>query len=196
MKTLLRTFGVDDGYFPPTYKKSDRKTLLVATSCEGLNLVAVRLTTITVDGLDGTEAVLRCVKSLGDTHSAIFLDGVTYAGFNVVDSETIYRETSTPVIIVFKHSLNLKLIKEALMRNFNDWLERYEVIERSYRNASEVITPKGPLLISCVGTTHANALNILLSLQNINQYPEPLRIADMIASGLTRNPYILNIINQ
>ncbi len=195
MKALLKTLGVDDGYFPLTYKKSGRKTLLVMTSCEGLNLTAIRLGTISVDGLDGTEVTLKCVRSLGITHSAIFLDGVTYAGFNIVDPEVIHSEISVPVIAIFKHSLNLKSIRDALMKNFDDWLDRYKVIEKSYRKVYEVTTPKGNLLISCTGISNANAFNVLLSLQKINQYPEPLRIADVIASGLTKNPYILDRVN-
>lgn len=196
MKTSLRTLGVDDGYFPPTYKKSGRRTLIATAVCEGINLVAIKLEKIAVDGLDGTEAVLKCVKSLGTGYSALFLDGVTYAGFNVVDPDIIYSETEKPVITVFKHSLNLKLIKEALMKNFNDWPYRYEVIERTYLRAHEITTPKGNLIISCIGISYADAFNVIVNLQNINQYPEPLRVADLIASGLTRSQDILTAINN
>ncbi len=198
MKTSLKTLGVDDGYFPPTYKKSgNKKTLLVAVSCEGVNLTSVRIGSITVDGLDGTSSVLECVKSPETTtYAAIFLDGITYAGFNVVDPKVIYSETSTPVVTVFKHRLDLELIKKALIRNFDDWTERYRTIEENYLNSGEIVTPKGNLLISCVGISHANALKIILDTQNINQYPEALRVADVIASGLTRNAHILNVINQ
>lgn len=196
MKTSLKTLGVDDGYFPLTYKKSGKKTLLVIASCEGLDLTAIRLGVVSVDGLDGTDTALKCIRSLGTAHSAVFLDGITYAGFNIIDPEIIYRETSIPVITVFKHSLKLKLIREALTKSFDDWLDRYKVIEKNYLNAYEVITPKGNLLISCIGISNADALSILLSLQKINQYPEPLRIADIIASGLTKNPYILDSLNK
>lgn len=196
MRNSLRALGVDDGYFPVNYKKLNKKTLLVAVLCEGIRLIKVKLALITVDGLDGSDAVVKIIKSLDEGIDVIFLDGVTYAGFNVVDPEVILRETSIPVITIFKHPLNLSKVREALIRNFNDWVVRYNVIERVYSGVRAVNTPNGKLLISLWGINNDEAYNAIVKLQNINQYPEPLRIADTIASGLTKNTPLLSYINK
>jgi endonuclease V-like protein UPF0215 family len=192
----LRTLGVDDGYFPTSYKKSNKKTLLALVECRDLTITKVKLSLITIDGLDGTEVLLKNIESLKNKYRVIFLDGVTYAGFNIIDPEEIYNKTLIPVITVFKHRLNLNLVKEALMKNFNDWLVRYSVIERTYNKSYEITTPKGNLIISLTGIDIHEAYNIIVRLQNISQYPEPLRLADIVASGLTKNTSLLEIINK
>ena len=196
MDISLRTLGVDDGYFPTSYKKSNKKTLLALVECKDITITKVKLALITIDGLDGTEVLLKNITSLKDKYTTIFLDGVTYAGFNIIDPETIYNETLIPVITVFKHRLNLNLVKEALMKNFNDWLIRYSVIEKTYSKSYEITTPKGNLIISLTGINIHDAYNIIVKLQNISQYPEPLRLADIIASGLTKNTTLLEFINK
>jgi len=196
LRGSLKTLGVDDGYFPVNYKKSNKKTLLVAALCEGIKLINVKLSLITVDGLDGSDVVTKIIKSLGEDISIVFLDGVTYAGFNVVDPEIILKETSVPVITIFKHPLNLDKVKEALIRNFNDWMIRYNTIKKVYSNVRAINTPNGKLLISLWGINNSEAYNAIVKLQNISQHPEPLRIADVIASGLTKSTPLLSYLNK
>ncbi len=196
MKRSLRTLGVDDGYFPINYKRCYGRTLLVLTVCEGLKLTNVKMALITVDGLDGTNAVLNLLRPLCNKYDAVFLDGVTYAGFNIVDPEVVFNETSIPSVVIFKYGLDLNAVKEALMKNFNDWMSRYSTIERTYNSSYVISTPKGNLRIFSCGVARAEAYELVLSLQSVNQYPEPLRLADLIASGLTRNSTLLEMINR
>lgn len=196
LRQSLRTLGVDDGYFPINYKKCYGRTLLVVTTCEGLKLSNVKMALITVDGIDGTDVVLSILKSLCNRYDAIFFDGVTYAGFNIVDPERVFNETSIPSIVIFKYKLDLNIVKEALIKNFNDWMFRYSTIERTYNNSYVINTPKGRLRIFNYGLTRTEAYELILNLQNINQYPEPLRLADLIASGLTKGSTLLEIINK
>lgn len=196
LKNSLRTLGVDDGYFPLTYKKRAGKTIITTVACDGIKISDIRITSVTVDGLDATESVVRCLKDLSSKYLAVFLDGVTYAGFNIVDPEVVYKETSIPAITIFKHRLNLNAISTALKNNFNDWLERYATIKKVYENSHEVQTPRGLLALSCYGIDLKEAYMLTVELQVLSYYPEPLRLADIIASGLTRSGTLLELINR
>lgn len=196
LRNSLRTLGVDDGYFPLTYKKRVGKTILTTVACDGVKVSDIRITSVTVDGLDATESVVRCLKSLSSKYLVVFLDGVTYAGFNVVDPEAVYRETSIPAITIFRHRLNLNAVIAALKNNFSDWLDRYLVIKKVYDNSHEVRTPKGLLTLSCYGISLEEAHKLTVELQVLSYYPEPLRLADIIASGLTRSGVLLELINS
>ncbi|MEM4550227.1 MAG: DUF99 family protein, partial [Sulfolobales archaeon] len=88
MLSRLRLVGIDDGFFPPEYKELKLKTVLVGTLYRGRRPVDVKLRTVTVDGTDGTKKAIEILESLGES-DAVFLDGVTVAGFNVVDPEVL-----------------------------------------------------------------------------------------------------------
>ena len=59
---------------------------------------------ITKDGLDATDIISKMIKKskhYGQIR-VVMLDGITYAGFNVVDIEELYGETGIPVIVVMR----------------------------------------------------------------------------------------------
>ncbi|MCD6324557.1 MAG: DUF99 family protein [Desulfurococcales archaeon] len=195
----LRTIGIDDGYFPIWFKERRFKTLLVGILCDGLAPVDVKAAEITVDGFDGSKAALTILEKLiprSGGVKAIFIDGVTSAGFNVIDPDEIFQSIKVPVIVVFKHNLKMDKVEKALRRHFRDWGERYSVIDKVYRRSKEVITRWRRLRLSCVGINCYEASALVSNLQTVSPYPEPLRLSDMIASGLTRNSRLLELINK
>jgi len=195
----LRVIGVDDGYFPPSFKEGRLRTLLVGVLCEGVKPLDLRIDVVSVDGLDATSKAISLVKGLSDAWGevkAIFLDGVTYAGFNMVNPLLIHRVLGYSVITVFKHPLNLERIKKALMKNFSDWRSRYLVIENVYRASREVRTGWRSLRVSTYGLDPYAAAELITSLQTTSPLPEPLRLADLIASGLTKESGILDLLNE
>ncbi len=192
----LSTVGVDDGFFPMVCKELRCRTLLVAVLCKGLQVEDVKIESITVDDLDGTQVVLKLIKRLKRVPEAIFIDGVTVAGFNIVNPEELYSKTGIPVVTVFKHELNLRKIREALEKHFPDWGVRYGIIEKVYRHSTYVQTPWRPLRISAYGIPPYRAADYIIRLQNTSPIPEPLRLADIIASGLTRSNVLMLSINK
>ncbi len=192
----LNTAGIDDGFFPIECKELRCHTLLVSVLCTGTLIADVRVEPVTVDGLDGTHVAFKLVKSLNKVPEVIFTDGVTIAGFNIVDPEELHAMTGIPVITVFKHELNLRKIREALVKHFPDWSIRYGVIEKVYRHSQYVRTPWRPLRISAYGVPLYRAMDYVIRLQNISPLPEPLRLADIIASGLTGSDTLMLTINR
>lgn len=195
MKSSLRSIGVDDGYFPISYKGSKKKTLLAAVYCINNEIYDFVLEPITVDGLDGTKAAVKAVERLGRA-DVIFQDGVTVAGFNIIDPEELSRLVGMPVVVFFKHDLNLNKVLNALKKHFNDWQRRYDVIDKVYSKSVVVPTPWRYIRISAINIDVSEALNYIIKLQAISPIPEPLRLADIIASGLTRNAVLLEVINE
>jgi len=194
----LRTIGVDDGYFPPEFKRLKLKTLAVGVLCVGVDPAKLKIELIDVDGVNGTEVTLNIVEELagGEGLNAIFLDGVTIAGFNYVDPEEIYVKVGAPVIVIFKTKLKLDKVKKALMKHFNDWIVRYEVIEKNYLKAKQVKTPKKTLTVTTYGIEGDELVKTLYKLQTTSTTPEPLRLADLIASGLTKSKEVLARLNH
>ncbi len=192
------TIGIDDGYFTQEFKELRLKTLLVGVLCVGKNPENIKMTTVVVDGSDGTLKALEIIeglrRELASNVNAVFLDGVTVAGFNFIDPEEVNAKTGIPVIILFKTKLKLEKVRAALMKHFSDWRDRYEVIERNYWRAREVITRKKNLRISSYGLELSEASKLISSLQHVSAVPESLRLADLIASELTKHTCLLNIL--
>lgn len=195
MKNSLRSIGIDDGYFPINYKGLKKRTLLAAVLCINHDVENLALELVTVDGLDGTQKAVRAVKRVGEA-DIVFQDGVTIAGFNIVDPEELSAETGMPVVVVFKHDLNLNKIYSALKKHFADWRERYEVISKVYSRSTAIPTPWRYIRITAVNIDVSRALSYMIKLQTVSPLPEPLRLADIVASGLTKNTVLLKMINE
>ncbi len=179
----------DDGYFPPAFKGSVGKTLLIGVLYrEGVTISKILWDTIVVDGLGVTNKIVSMVKVL-KTHlddPVIILDGITYAGFDVADPDKIYSAIKIPVITFMQYPLDLERIRRALIKHFSDHETRYRVIHRTYTKAVPLITPWRVVRFYVVGLTREEASSLLRGLMIYSPVPEPLRIAHMIASYLSK----------
>ncbi len=179
----------DDGYFPPTFKGSVGKTLLIGVLYhEGVTISKILWDTIVVDGLGATNKIVGMVNILKTRSEdpVIILDGITYAGFDVADPDKIYLATRIPVISFIQYPLDLERIKSALIKHFSDHETRYRVIHRTYTKAVPLITPWRVVRFYAVGITREEASSLLRELMIYSPVPEPLRIAHMIASYLSK----------
>uniref|UniRef100_A0A7C2ZNH9 UPF0215 protein ENO77_00620 n=1 Tax=Ignisphaera aggregans TaxID=334771 RepID=A0A7C2ZNH9_9CREN len=182
--------GIDDGYFDIAYKKArlgHRTVLAGAVVCNNAfeNLF---LDVVTVDGLDALSVASRIVEKTVALHDikAVFLDGVTYAGFNIIDPDRLYAISSIPIVVVFRHKLELEKVREALVNHFHDYKYRYGVIKKTYARSFELHLTHIPTTIRvyAVGLNSDRVGKLLLKLCGIFADPLPLRIADKIASAL------------
>jgi len=181
----FRVVGVEDGGFSKKildYGVS--KALFVAVLFVGRWLYDFQLDEITVDGLDATDKLseMLCRWSF-DT---VILAGVSFAGFNLVDSASIFEEFKKPVIVVARTRPDNVNVKNALRQHFKDWRIRWSVFERLgpiYDVVSIVNEP--PLYVEVVGAKLDWAERVLHSLSMCCRIPEPIRVARLIARGLT-----------
>lgn len=196
MSTLeyLRLAGVDDGFFPQHYKELRLRTVLAGTLYRGRELVDLKLSSVTVDGDDGTERVLGILKSF-ERVDVVFLDGVTVAGFNIVDPEALL-EACTAVVVVYKFQPRLEKVEAALRKHFSDWQVRFNVIRRTYERSQVVATRWKPMRVALVGDVVEGLGRLISYLQLVSSTPEPLRVADLVASAVSRNEVLLNLLNK
>ncbi len=183
----------DDGYFPIEYKSRRGNTVLLGVkTIDSKQVIGVTYTRIPVDGLETTDKIIESVKTLG-TPDLILLDGITYAGFDIADPERIYYETETPVVTIQQYPLDLDRIKYSLIKHFPDWRIRYSVIERTYKRMYPLNTVWKTIFFAAYGISVKYVGNILRKLMIYSPIPEPLRIADKLASQFSKLFIRINI---
>jgi uncharacterized protein len=181
IKQEIRILGVDDSPFP---SHTTEEVLLVGTVFRAGNwLDGVLSTYIHGDGTDGTEKIAEMVKNsrnLGQL-GVIMLDGITFAGFNLVNIRQIFESTGIPVIVIMRKIPNFDRIKKALKR-FDDWEARWEnVIEagKVYK-----VDSQEPIYMQIYGIGKEDAEDIVKLSTTRSAIPEPLRVAHIIAAGI------------
>ena len=176
---LIRAIGIDDGFFTP-HKQGKTKIVMVLLRADN-RLEGILSSDISVDGTDSTEKIVNTLKdsSFLEQASCIFLDGINFAGFNVADAERIKNETSLPVIIVFRRQPGIESIKRALAK-LPHARKRIELIEKA-----GAIHRAEKILFQCRGVSAEEARAMIEQFTIHSHLPEPVRIAHMVASGLT-----------
>ncbi len=140
---------------------------------------------ITVDGLDATEKL--CSMLNGWLFDAIMLAGVSFAGFNLVDPTMLYEKFEKPILIISRVKPNNIAVKNALIRHFKDWEIRWKIFEKLGPVYEVVSLPREPpIYLEIIGTNLEFAVTLIKATSIFCRVPEPLRVARLIARGLTR----------
>ncbi len=177
--------GVDDGGFVPRTK--GRVDVVGVVYRGGYWFEGVMRTEITIDGLDATEKIANMIASSPYYRElrVVALDGVTFAGFNVVDITKLSRKVDLPVIAVVREKPDMEEIKRAL-ENLPDFKIRWQAMENAGK-IMEVKTRSGenPVYMHIAGILQMDAEKIMKKTSIRSNIPEALRVAHIIASGLT-----------
>ena len=141
---------------------------------------------VRIDGLEASGllaySVLRACRGPPDL---VLLDSVTIAGFNVASPYALHRLVGAPVVVVYTYRPSYERLAPAAMRAPGGLGPRRPVL-RLVNEAVEVETRRGPLHILAVGTSLAEAVEAIESLQVHSRVPEPLRMAHALASEASR----------
>ncbi len=186
IKPEIRVLGVDDGPFIPHVK--GQVPVIGVVFRGGYWLDGVMRTEIEVDGFDATDKIVSMVT--GSSHykqlRVIMLNGVTFGGFNIVDVTALNAETKLPVITVTREKPGFADIHKAL-QNLPDSEKRWEAI-LSAGEPVEVSTrsAKAKVYVQTTGISKEDAQKILRLTSTRSNIPEALRVAHLIASGISR----------
>jgi len=177
--------GIDDGRF--VSKTQGTVDIVGVVYRGGYWFEGLMRSKVSIDGLDAIEKIASMIKNspfYGEIR-IVFLDGLSFGGFNIVDISELFSMLDLPVISIVREKPDLEKIKNAL-QNLPDFLERWKSIE----NAGELIkvnTRKNdnPIYIQIAGILLDDAKKIIKKMSTHSNIPEALRVAHIIASGLT-----------
>ena len=186
IKSEIRVLGIDDGRFVPRTKGTVDVVGVVYRG--GYWFEGVMRSEITIDGLDATEKIAVMIENSPYYRElrVVVLDGVTFAGFNVVDISKLSRREDLPVISVAREKPDLEKITSAL-KNLPEFMKRWQAM-RNAGELFEVETRNGenPVYIQTAGISFEDAENIIKKTSTQSNIPEALRVAHIVASGLAR----------
>ena len=111
---------------------------------------------------------------------AVLLDGIALAGFNVVNIHEVHQSLGVPVLVVTRRSPDLPKIRETLLGRVPGGARKWSLIERA--GPPEAL--RG-LFVQRAGLDLQEAASLIDATTLHGKLPEPLRLAHIIASGVT-----------
>ncbi len=182
----FRVVGVEDGGFS---KKPQglgiQKALFVCVLLRGKRISDFQADMITVDGLDATGKLTSMLRRW--SFDAVMLAGVSFAGFNLVDPTIVFEEFNKPVIVISRTKPNNIAVKNALRQHFEDWRVRWRVFEKLGSVYEVVSMPaEPPIYVEVIGAELEWARKLIRSTSVCCRVPEPVRVARLVARGLTK----------
>lgn len=178
-RRISHVVGFDDAPFERSHRGD---VLVVGAVFAGNRLDGVISTKVRRDGANAAQRLIDCLtgSKYFEQLQAILLQGIAFAGFNVVDLQRLHEATGLPVLVVARYLPDLQAIRKALLEQVPGGARKWRLIE-----AAGPMEPMAELYVQRCGITPENAARLLASLQQNSQLPEPLRVAHMIAGGVT-----------
>lgn len=179
MKKEIRVIGIDDAPFD---KKKKTDVLIIGTIFRGGEFLdGVVSTKIRVDGNNSTRKVIELVNNckFKPQLQVIFLDGIAFGGFNVVDIEELNQQTGIPVIVIVRNQPNMEKIEKAL-ENVKGGDKKFEVIQKAGK-----ILKVGEIHCQLKGISKEKAEKIIKICSTRSNIPEAIRVAHITARGIT-----------
>ena len=175
--------GVDDGAFVP-HNRTGQHTILVAALFTNLSMRAIRVGRITVDGLDATSVLNSMLKNL--RFDVVLLSGISFGGFNLINLSRLTREIGKPVIAISGKKPENESVRRALRAHFKDWKDRMKIVRAAGRiHSIKPLREEPALFFEVKGAKPAFARRIIRSYAIISRLPEPVRVAGILAKGLS-----------
>ena len=183
MKQQIRLLGIDDSPFTFTEKYA---TVIGVIMRGGSYIECVLRSQVSVDGADATNICKEMVENTRHRKQlrAVMLDGIALGGFNVVNIQELYSATNLPIITVTRDNPDFEKIEKALRKNFEDWKDRLNLMKKGELHNIE--TSHNPIYVKCAGISLAETKEIIKLSTIRGVIPEPIRVAHLIASGVTR----------
>ena len=178
MKRLTHVVGFDDAPFARSHRGD---VLVVGAVFAATRLEGVVSTRVRRDGVNATRKLVDCLRSsrFVPQLQAVLLQGIAFAGFNVVDLHRLHAETGLPVLAVARRAPDLDAIRRALLERVPGGVRKWRLIERA-----GPMEPLAGLYVQRCGLGASQAQALLGGLQVNGRMPEPLRTAHLMAGGV------------
>ncbi len=176
---LSHVIGFDDG---PFTRDQRNDVLVVGAVFSGMRLEGVLSDKVCRDGANATRVLANMVlRSRFAAHiQVIMLQGITVAGFNVIDLSNLYQTLQVPVITVVRRVPDLAAVRRALLTRVPGGRQKWELIQRS--GPMEAVAG---VFVQRAGISLSEADDLIKRLAVNSVLPEPLRTAHLIAGGIS-----------
>lgn len=171
--------GVDDAPFPRDHRGD---VLVVGVAVSGARVDGVLSTRVRRDGANATDALAEMIRGsqfFAHLH-AVLMQGIALAGFNVVDIHRLSDELAKPVLVMARRPPDMAAIRRALLDHVRGGAAKWELIEKA-----GPMEPVGRVLVQRAGLDLDEAATLLATFSQEGNVPEPLRLAHLIAGGVT-----------
>jgi endonuclease V-like protein UPF0215 family len=178
-RSLSNTVGFDDA---PFARESRGDVMLVGAVCSRTRLDGVLRGAVRRDGRNAARTMAALVErsQFGGSLQAVLLQGIAVAGFNVVDVHALHAALGLPVLVVARRAPDLAAIRRALFARVPGAARKWRLIE-----AAGPMEPLHGVYVQRLGLSREQALGLLRVTTLHGKLPEPLRLAHLIATGVT-----------
>jgi endonuclease V-like protein UPF0215 family len=177
-RRLSYVIGIDDAPFAHSYHGD---VPIIGAVFNGARLEGVLMARVRRDGANATENVASMIEAsrFGSSLQAVLLQGITLAGFNVVDLAALSARLDLPVVTVCRRRPDLGRIRRALLDVVPGGKRKWRLIER-------VEPPRkcGDVYAQSVGLAWGETVGLIERFAMHSHLPEPLRTAHLIAGAL------------
>jgi uncharacterized protein len=177
-----RHFSHAVGFDDAPFRRQHRGAVPVvgAVFC-GIRLDGVLSGSVRRDGANATSTLVRlcCESRFAPQLQLILLQGIAFAGFNVVDVAGLHRQSGLPVVVVARRRPDLAAMHRALSAHVRGGERKWRLIEQA-----GPMDPVHGVFVQRAGLSLAEAESVLVRFSLHGNLPEPLRVAHIIAGGL------------
>lgn len=177
VRRLSNTVGFDDAPFAPEHRGDVR---LIGAVCAQTRLDGVVSGVVRRDGRNSTSVMAELASRFGGHVQVVLLQGIAVAGFNVVDVLALHERLDRPVLVVARRQPNLRKMRVTLRERIPGGERKWRLIERL-----------GPMekvrdvFVQRIGISVRETETLLAATTRHGHIPEPLRMAHLIAGGIT-----------
>ncbi|MCI0401073.1 MAG: DUF99 family protein [Gammaproteobacteria bacterium] len=177
-QTISHVVGFDDAPFPPNHRGDVR---VVGAVYSGVRLEGVLSGKVRRDGVNATRMLIELVAQsrFFPQLQAIMIQGIAFAGFNVVDIKRLNKELQIPVMAIVRKAPNMEIIEKVLLNNVPGGRAKWARIKRG-----GPVERAAGVYVQRAGISHDEARELIWHLAVNGTIPEPLRTAHLIAGGI------------
>jgi endonuclease V-like protein UPF0215 family len=179
-KRGIRILGIAESFDPDVDKES---TIAGVVMRKDLVVDGFSFAKATVGGDDATERILELALSFDRNDiNAIMLSGAVISFYNMVDLDEVHEKAGVPLVcLTYRES---KGLEEAIKKHFPDRYRRKVAKYRKLGRRTGVTLKTGKkVYVRALGLTEEELKSILDSFTLQGKYPEPVRVAGLLASA-------------
>ena len=175
---LSYVIGFDDAPFEPSHRGD---VVVIGTVFNGPRLEGVLHGKVRRDGTNATHNLAGMIERsrFASSLQAVLLQGVTLAGFNVVDLSGLSERVGLPVVAVCRRKPDLVRIRRALLESIPGGKRKWRLLEKL-----QPARRHGDVYLHHINLEWQDATALVDRFAINSNLPEPLRTAHLIAGAL------------